>query len=240
MLEGRMGDAPAFAVGDELVLGQHEVGPARDAEVRGAVAHVEHAAVQGLLLGQALALAVAAGARALRAGPGRVQAPAALAGLHQAVGDDLQMAQAMALQHMAYGVVDAVADHLHHHAVGLGGRHEAGKAGVDLDGVQVGAQLGLVHVQQRDLALHAFARADLAALPGVFQLLPAGLAEAVEQGVGHVQQADRAVEIALHHPAGRGGVQIQGNALIHGTAPLRFGPRARRRRELARRPAHTR
>ena len=120
------------------------------------------------------------------------------------VGNDFQITQAMARQHMANGVVDAIADHLHLDTMQLGLGHKAGEMRVNLDSVQMRLKFSLAHVQQGDLALHAFARADIATLPGFFQFLPARLAKTVEQGVGHVEQADGAVKVALHHPARAG------------------------------------
>ena len=68
---------------------------------------------------------------------------------------------------MADRVVDAVADDLHLDAVQSGFGHEGHEFGIDFDGVQVGLQFAFAHVEQGHLALHAFARADVAALPGL-------------------------------------------------------------------------
>ena len=175
--------------------------------------------MDGLLLGQTFALAVAAGPCTAIAGPGRIQSPAALARLNQMVGDDFQIPEAMACEHMANRIVNAVADDLHLDTMQPGLGHEAGKVLIDLDAVQMVLQLDLAHVQQGHLPLHALARADIATLPGVLQLLPARPAKAIEQGISHVQQADGAVEIALHHPAGRSCTcrrRANLNELIHG------------------------
>ena len=136
------------------------------------------------------------------------------------IGNHLQITKTMARQHMANGVVDAVADHLHLDAMQPGLGHKAGEMRVDFDGVEMGLQFSLAHVQQSDLTLHALTRANIAALPGFFQLLPARLAKAIEQGVRHVEQADRAIEVALHHPARAGlrhGFRKELNTFIHGS-----------------------
>ena len=64
--------------------------------------------------------------------------------------------------------------------------------------------LGAAHLQQIDLAGHAFARADAAGAPVLLQRFPTGAAETVEQRVDHVVDGNGAVEIAQDGPAGYG------------------------------------
>jgi CheY-like chemotaxis protein len=64
--------------------------------------------------------------------------------------------------------------------------------------------LGAAHLQQVDLAGHAFARADAAGAPVLLQHFPTGTAETIEQRVDHVLDGNGAVEIAQDGPAGYG------------------------------------
>ena len=73
------------------------------------------------------------------------------------VSDDFQVTQTIAFQHMTNGVINAVADDLNLDAQRFRLLHKADEVAVNLNRIQMGLQLGLAHVQQGNLALHAFA-----------------------------------------------------------------------------------
>ncbi|MNN91763.1 hypothetical protein D3C81_2099210 [compost metagenome] len=58
---------------------------------------------------------------------------------------------------------------------------EGSEARIDPYLVQVSIEGGRIQLQQADLALHAFTRADLTRAPLIFQLLPTGLAELFQE-----------------------------------------------------------
>ncbi len=125
-----------------------------------------------------------------------LQPVGARAGDHEPVGAQRQPAHAMARQNPANGIVDPVADHRHPRAQPLRGMEKGGKAGIDLDLIERGVQLGRRSVDELDLTCHALGRSDLPARPGLFQRLPARPGQRFQKMIGHVGARDRPVEVA--------------------------------------------
>ncbi|MNC66073.1 hypothetical protein D3C75_1164300 [compost metagenome] len=99
----------------------------------------------------------------------------------QVVGHHRQRRQAVVGEDAMDCVVQAVADDAQWQAQRLRAIDEGGEARIDPYLVQVCIEGGRIQLQQADLALHAFTRADLTRPPLIFQLLPAWLAELFQQ-----------------------------------------------------------
>jgi hypothetical protein len=124
------------------------------------------------------------------------QPAARLAG--QPVGDDRQGGQAMAGQDPADEMVDAVGDDGQRDGVVGAPGGEGREAGIELDLVEHGVELGVGAFDQGDLAAHAGGRIDAAGDPVGLQRLPGRTGQPAQDAVGRVDDRDRPVEIAEH------------------------------------------
>ena len=105
------------------------------------------------------------------------------------------------LQGGAHDAIEAVGHDLHVRALAPAELQEAGEARIDTDATNLLVELLWRDPQQVDLLLHAFARRDLAGLPGRFDHAPQRVGEPLEQPVRGIVRSDGSVEIDENLPS---------------------------------------
>ena len=126
----------------------------------------------------------------------KLKLPASFAGLDQPIGINGNGCQTITLQDGVNCIVEAVTYDMQVNIVLLDGFYELGKIRIDRDLFQAIVQFVKAGIQKRDLAAHAFFRADFTGNPVVFQFLMAGHTKTLQQGIRNIAGTDGIVEIA--------------------------------------------